>query len=67
MNHYFDAEGRYTHSLPEGKGRMPRNARRVPLPVQPWGTAWPRWNGKAWEMLEAPQPQTSASAKTDAE
>lgn len=63
MNHYLTADGLYSHSLPEGKGRMPRNARRTALPVTPWTTSWPHWNGKAWEMVEDHRKRDGAYAQ----
>lgn len=63
MNHYITAKGHYTYSLPEGQGRMPRNARRTLLPAAPWNLVWPRWNGKAWEMVEDHRARTGAYAQ----
>lgn len=63
MNHYFSADGLYSHSLPEGSGRMPRNARRAPLPATPWVKFWPRWNGKRWEKVEDHRQREGAHAQ----
>lgn len=63
MNHCFNAEGLYTHTLPEGRGRIPRNARRVALPPAPWDRLWPRWNGKSWELLEDHRARTGVHAQ----
>ena len=63
MNHYFTEDGLYSHSLPEGKGRIPRNARRASLPADPWTGVWPRWNGKVWEMIEDHRKRDGAHAQ----
>lgn len=63
MNHYFTADGLYTHSLPEGAGRIPRNARRTALPAEPWLKVWPRWNGKSWELVEDHRPRSGSHAQ----
>lgn len=63
MNHYFTPDGLYSYSQPEGRGRMPRNARRIPLPAEPWTAVWPRWNGKAWELVEDHRERDGAHAQ----
>lgn len=51
MNHYFNPDGYYTHSLPASPGTMPpANACRDPLPAALPGQ-WPKFENGKWVMV----------------
>lgn len=55
-NHYFDANGGYTYSLPAGEGLCPPDASRAPLPPTPWPVGfWPHFNRNTLTWALAPK------------
>ena len=49
--HQYTADGFYYGSMEDG-GFPPNNSTYTAPPPWPWKRQWPRWNGRAWEMVE---------------